>query len=123
MTEHINIITQEAITRPIVWPVVVTGCIGICFVIAGLIWATVGLTKQVDVEKHCANCFAHAACMIPMLFITMTICAIWFPVETGRYKYEGTLDSDITIVEFEEFFQQYDNVRFEDGLWKWEDKQ
>ena len=123
MTEHVNIITQEAITKPLGWPVVVVACIAIGFVIAGLVWTTVGSIKRIYVDKHCANCFAHAIILIPVLFVTMAICSIWFPVETDRYKYEGTLDSDMTIVEFEEFSQQYANVRFEDGLWKWEDKE
>lgn len=122
MTEYINIITQEAITRPLMWPSVLVGCIAIGFVIAGLVWTTIGSIRRIDVDKHCANCFAHIVILIPALFVTMAICSIWFPVETDRYKYEGTLDPNMTIVEFEEFNQQYDNVRFEDGVWKWEDK-
>lgn len=64
-----------------------------------------------------------ALALSPVMLICMFVCNIFFPVETGRYKYEGTLDPEMTIVEFEEFQQQYSNVRFEDGVWKWEDKE
>ena len=124
MIEHVNIITQEAITQPLFWPILVVGCIAIAFTIAGLVRAIIGdIIGDIYVYDHCINLFVHAACMIPILFVTMSICSIWFPVETGRYKYEGTLDPNMTIVEFEEFNQQYTNVRFEDGVWKWEDKE
>ena len=122
MMEHINIITQEAITKPVVWPVVVVLCIAIAFTIGGFVWLIIGQVKRTYVDDHSINILVHAACMIPITLITMAICSIWFPVETGRYKYEGTLDPNMTIVEFEEFSQQYDNVRFEDVVWKWEDK-
>ena len=122
MAENINIITKEAITQPLLWPVIVVGCIAFAFSAAVLIVTIIGDIKRIYVYEHCRNFAVHALCMIPILFITMAICAIWFPVETGRYKYEGTLDPTMTLVEFEEFTQQYTNVRFEDGLWKWEDK-
>ena len=121
--ENVTIISQEAITQPLFWPTIVVGCISIAFCIAGLVWTIIGEAKRIYVYDHCINLLVHAACMIPVLFVTMAACSICFPVETGRCKYEGTLDPNMTIVEFEEFFQQYDNVRFEDGLWKWEDKQ
>lgn len=123
VTEHVNIITQEAITRPLLWPVIVVGCIAIAFAIAGLVWTIIRDLKRTYVFDHSMNLISCAACMIPIVFVTMAICSIWFPVETGRYKYEGTIDPNMTIAEFEEFSQQYTNIRFEDGVWKWEDKQ
>lgn len=122
MIEHVNIITQEAITKPAIWPVVVVCCIGVAFDIAALVVLFIGGVKRINLCDHSINLLMHSFCMIPILFITAAICSKWFPVETGRYKYEGTLDPNITIVEFEEFSQQYDNVRFEDNVWKWEDK-
>ena len=123
MIEHVNIITQEAITQPLRWPAIVVGCIGIVFAIACLVSSMIGEIEKIYVFDRCIKLLIHATFMIPILFITMAICEIWFPVETGRYKYEGTLDPDMTIVEFEEFSQQYEDVRFEDGVWKWEDKE
>ena len=124
MTEYINIINQEAITRPLVWPVVVVGCIGIAFAIAALVVLFIGHIKyKFYYENYAIKLLMHAAALIPIMLVTMAICSIWFQKETGRYRYEGTLDPSMTIVKFEEFTQQYDNVRFEDGVWKWEDKE
>ena len=120
--EHVTISSQEAITRGLVWPPVVVGSIAICFVIAAVIVSIVGMIKRCYVYGHCLTLLTHAICMIPIMFLTMGICTVFFPQETGRYRYEGTFDHDMTIVEFEEFQQQYSNVRFEDGVWKWEDK-
>ena len=123
--EHVTIISQEAITKGLTWPVVVVGAIGILFVIAGLIF-TIPDIKRGDTtisSERPINLLIHAAAVVPILFLTMIICTLFFPVETGRYKYEGTLDPSMTIVEFEEFQQDYNNVRFEDDVWKWEDKE
>ena len=121
--EHVTIISQEAITQGLLWPSIVVGSIAICFAVAAGIVSTVGMVKRCYVYDHCVNLIVHAICMIPILFLTMGICTICFPQETGRYRYEGTFDSNMTVVEFEEFQQKYDNVRFEDGVWKWEDKE
>ena len=123
--EHINIISKEAITRGLFWPVLVVGIIGILFAVAGLVSTIPDIKKgntYISSERP-INLLIHAAVMVPVLFLTMLICSVFFPVETGRYKYEGTLDPEMTIAEFEEFQQQYDNVRFEDGVWYFEDRQ
>ena len=121
MIEHVTVISQEAITKPLLWPVIVVASVGALFAIAASVAITNDHTTIAD--KRPINLLVHASACVPLMFLTMLICALWFPVETGQYKYEGTLDPDMTIVEFEEFSQQYANVRFEDGLWKWEDKQ
>ena len=120
--EHINIISQEAITRGLEWPPIVIGIIGILFVLYAFILLFKFRNDVDKATKHCVNLFTHAFVCIVLLVIAEGVCTLFFPVETGRYKYEGTLDPDMTIVEFEEFQQQYSNVRFEDGVWKWEDK-
>lgn len=121
--EHITVISQEAITQPLFWPGIVVGCIGLAFAIAGLVVLSIGVVNRINLYDHSIILIVHAVCMIPIMLVTMAVCSIWFPVETGRYKYEGTLDPEMTIVEFEEFQQQYSNVRFEEGVWKWEDKE
>lgn len=123
MMEHINIITQEVITKPLAWPVVVVGCIGIAFAIGALIWSIIGQATRTYVEDHCVNLLSHAACMIPIMFVTMAICSIFFRVETDMYKYTGTIDDEISAVEFAEFYATYDDIKFIDGVWMWEDKE
>ena len=118
--EHITIISQEAITAGLMWPTLVVGIAGILFALTPILYLII---KPKNVYDRIVYLFYHAAACIVIMMITNAICALYFPVETGRYKYEGTLDPDMTIVEFEEFQQQYSNVRFEDGVWKWEDKE
>ena len=116
--EHVTIISQEAITRGLMWPPVVVGILAILILISFYVTSLVKKDFEIVVKG-----FLVTMCMIPIMMLTMFVCNVFFPVETGRYKYEGTLDPDMTIVEFEEFQQQYSNVRFEDGVWKWEDKE
>ena len=117
--EHVTIISQEAITRGLLWPPLVVGIAGILFALAPILYLII---KPKNVYDRIIYLFYHAATCIVLMMLTCSICSYWFPVETGRYKYEGTLDPEMTIVEFEEFQQKYSNVRFEDDVWKWEDK-
>ena len=118
--EHVTIISQEAITRGLFWPTLVVGIAGILFASASIVYLII---KPKNVYDRILYLFYHAAACIVVMMFTSSICSLCFPVETGRYRYEGTLDPDMTIVEFEEFQQQYSNVRFEDDVWKWEDKE
>ena len=115
--EHVTIISQEAITRGLEWPPAAIACIAILILITCFILALIKTDMNVAVKGILITMI-----LIPIMLITALICRAFFPVETGRYKYEGTLDPDMTIVEFEEFQQQYKDVRFEDSVWKWEDK-
>ena len=115
--EHVTIISQEAITRGLWWPPVIIGVIAILNIV---VFTIIGNIKR-DIDI-CITGLLITLALSLVMSISMFVCKIFLPVETGRYKYEGTLDPDMTIVEFEEFQQQYDNVRFEDGVWKWEDK-
>lgn len=119
ITENINIITQEAITRPLIWPVLVIGVIGILFALSIII---VLIIRPKDWYERTKRLFYHAYACIPLMIVTEIICAIYFPVATGRYKYTGILDDDMTIVEYVEFQEAYANIKYEDGLWYWEDK-
>lgn len=121
--EHITIISQEAITSGLWWPPLIPATIGILFFMSSffiLAFCRNCLKRAYDVSM---KLMLHAIVCFGLFIITAEICNFFFPVETGRYKYEGTLDPNMTIVEFEEFHQQYSNVRFEDGVWKWEEKE
>lgn len=118
--EHVTIISQEVITRGLWQPPLIPAIIGMLFAVS-IFFVLFFCPKRVyDISM---KLMLHAIVCIGLFMITTTICNIFFPVETGRYKYKGTLDTEMTIVEFEEFQQKYSNVRFEDGVWKWEDKE
>ena len=116
--EHVTIMSPEAITRGLMWPPVVVGILAILILISFYVKSLIKKDLEIAVKG-----FLVTMCMMLVMLLTMFVCNVFFPVETGQYKYEGTLDPDMTIVEFEEFQQQYSNVRFEDGVWKWEDKE
>ena len=118
--EHVTIISQEAITRGLWWPPLIPAIIGILFALSIFVILFICPKKVYDI---CVKLMLHAIVCLGLFMVMTGICNFFFPVETGRYKYEGTLDPEMTIVEFEEFQQHYSNVRFEDGVWKWEDKE
>ena len=106
--EYVNIITQEAITKPLVWPVVVVSCIAVAFAVAALVITCVRYNRIEIYYDTLINLLIHSVCMIPIMFLTMAVCSSFPRVETGRYKYEGTLDPNMTIVEFEELFVYFE---------------
>ena len=117
--EHVTIISQEAITKGSIWPVTIAGLITITVLIGALIDLAISHNahRTITITANAA-CFGILAILL-MAILTVSI----FQVPTGRYRYEGTFDPDMTITEFEEFQEQYSNVRFEEGIWKWEDKE
>lgn len=119
MMEHINIISKEAITEGLKWPPVVVGIIGILFCLAIFV---VLIIKPKDVHDRCIRLMLHSLACLGLMLVTMLICTIFFPVETGKYKYAGTLDDEMSIKEYKEFEATYTNIRYEDGFWYWEDK-
>ena len=117
--EHVTIISQEAITKGSMWPVTIVGVITMAVLIGALIDLSISHNahRTITITANAA-CFGTLA-MLVMAILTASV----FQVPTGRYRYEGTFDPEMTIVEFEEFQEQYSNIRFEDGIWKWEDKE
>ena len=118
MSDHINIITQEAITQGLLWPVIAAGCVLILFILVSLIYFLIKHN-----ERYMCNALVYGTFIgIPLLLVTMLICGTFFPVETGKYKYSGTLSDEMSVAEFGEFNETFTNIRYEDGIWYWEDK-
>jgi ABC-type sugar transport system permease subunit len=117
--EYINIISKEAITQAFAWPVVLVGCLAIAAMIMALVWAII--TKRMD-EMETGRLFGVIGVIgIGCLIITILVCAIFFQVPTGRYKYEATIDKDkITVSEYEQFIEEY-NPTIKNGVYYWED--
>lgn len=117
--EHVNILTQEPIMRGLVWPPVVIGVFGMLTTVFSLCYFC--LYKK-DHDKTVKGYIA-AFSTLPLMLTAMLICTVFFPVETGRYKYSGTLDDNMTIVEYKKFQDTYTNIRYVDNVWYWEDKE
>ena len=116
--DHINIISKEAITTCIGWPVYVVGALAIAGVI-GTLWYFIN-TKNYD--KAVKGFVIFGAGGLVVMVFTMAICSIFFKVPTGRYKYEATIDKEqMTVAEYEEFMNAYSHSYCKDGIYYFED--
>lgn len=119
--EYVTIISKEEILLTPIWPFAIFGAIAIGFLISTVVVQFIQLPiykRELYTERLETLTLLFMVLMFVAGFISYCIC----PRETGRYKYEGTFDPDMTMEELYEFYHQYDNVRFEDNVWKWEDK-
>ena len=116
--EHINIISKEAITTGVTWPILLVGSI----VIIGLVGALIYLFISKDADRVIKfTAIFGSLGIIAMLFVGI-ITAIFFKVPTGRYKYEATIDKEnISIEEYEEFIHSYNHTKYENGVYYFED--
>lgn len=117
--EHVNILTQEPIMQALAWPPVVIGIIGVLITLFSMFYFA--LYKK-DPDKTMKG-YKVALLTLPLMLLATWICDSFFPVETGRYKYSGTLDDNMTIVEYKKFQDTYINIRYVDDIWYWEDKE
>lgn len=113
-----EVITKTPITRGLIWPPIVIGCILIAVCISYLVCATVK-------RKDCSNVLFYCTFAgIPILFLSMAICTWFFPVETGRYEYTAKLNENLTVVEFAEFQETYTDIEYiGDNVWRFKDKE
>jgi hypothetical protein len=115
MSEYINIISKEAITKPLQWPPVIIGVLAILGLIGVLIWAT--LTRNMSEPITLVLLYGIGLCGLVLLLITCAVCSIFFRVPTGNYEYTATIDkNNITVAEYEEFIEKYDPT-IKDGIY------
>ena len=113
-----EVITKTPITRGLVWPVIVVGCILIAVCIFSIIYTT-------KTKKDCSKALFYCVFAgLPILYLSMGICTWFFPVETGRYEYTATLNENMSIVEFAKFQQDYEDIEYiGDNVWRFKDKE
>lgn len=112
---NIEIITKEEITTGSMWPsILIVGIMAIILLIAAF-------KKNVD---YFATTFAICFFIgVPILLLTLGFSNTLFPVGTGRYKYTAKVDeTKVTIAEFREFMESYDDITYADGLYSFVDK-
>ena len=115
--EYINIISKEEITTAFQLPITIVGCLAIAAIFSVLVY----LAIVQDPNKTIRYLFIVAPIGIGSMLITSIICAIFFQVPTGRYKYEATIDKDkITVAQYERFIEEY-NPTIKDGVYYWEE--
>ena len=116
--EHVNIISQEAITAVPTWLAALGA--GICIAITASTYIYLAITKDpvrtVRYLGH-AGAFSLALCVAWCI-----ITSAFFAVPTGRYRYEATLDKEnMSIAEYEEFMKAYNHSYSKDGIYYFED--
>ena len=113
-----EVITKTPITKGLIWPPIVIGCILMAVCICCIVYTTVK-------RKDCSNILLYCVLAgMPLLYLSMAICTLFFPVETGRYEYIAKLNEDLTIVEFAEFQETYTDIEYiGDNIWRFKDKE
>ena len=116
--EHVNIISQEAITAVPTWLAALGA--GICCTIVLSTFIYWALVK--DVNKVCKYLSIVGCCAIGLSVAWCIITTAFFSVPTGRYRYEATLDKEnMSITEYEEFMRAYNHSYSKDGIYYFED--
>ena len=111
-----NILTQEVITEPKLWPLYVV--------------ASVFVLAIVVVLKYCAlyDTWVHTKYFLFRLFVVGTVCCFmthvfcntFYRTETDRNRYTATIDDSVTV---NELFENYTNITYTDGVYIFEDKE
>ena len=116
--EHVNIISKEAITTGVTWPVYLVGSIVILILIGALI--DLFISKNADRVVKITSIAGSLG--IILILIIGIVSLVFFKVPTGRYRYEATIDKEnITIEEYEEFIHSYNHTKYENGIYYFED--
>ena len=116
--EHVNIISQEAITAVPTWLAALGA--GICMAITASTFIYLAITKDPNkAAKYLlhAGAFSLALCVAWCIIIT-----VFFSMPTGRYRYEATIDREqMTVAEYDEFMRAYSHSYCKDGIYYFED--
>lgn len=123
--DHVNIISQKAITTMTPEICNAIGCIAllvIAFMFGCLIYNSKKVkTKEAEKALIKVICFVGGFAIVLILIIGI-IGNIFFRVPTGRYKYEATIDEEnMTVAEYNEFMKAYNHNYRKDGVYHFED--
>ena len=124
MNENITIFTQTEITDYPKW--IVASILLLCIIAVIIAWVVCLKSQKKDPDKAYKHFIDTLLIIIAVGLVLSTIFGVisctLLRYPTGKYRYSGDLPDDMTIVEYEEFQQTYTNVKYEDGIWYWEDK-
>ena len=116
--EHVNIISQEAITAVPTWLAALGA--GICIAIVASTYIYMAIIKDHD---RIFRYLGHAAAFSLAFFVAWCIItSAFFSVPTGRYRYQAIIDKEnMTIAEYEEFRDSYNHITHKNGIYYFED--
>ena len=120
--DHVNIISQEAITTLTPEICNVLGCTALLFIaFSCLVYIKYPKTKEAEKALIKVICFVGGFAIV-LISIIGIIGNIFFRVPTGRYKYEATIDKEnMTVAEYEEFMNAYNHIYCKNGIYYFED--
>ena len=117
MSEYINIISCEELTKPATWPAMIVGTIAII----GLLSTLWYFFKSKNYDKTVRLLAIFGAGGIVLMLATIIISAFFFRVPSGIYRYEATVDKEnITVSEYEEFLDTYNPTKTDKETYIWE---
>ena len=104
ISEHISIISKEAVTAVPTWIALAGGSVPILLMLSTFIyWAVV--KDSLKVFKYLGIVGSIA---LILNFAWMCISCIFFSEPTGQYNYQATIDKDnLTVTEYEQFIKEY----------------
>ncbi len=56
---------------------------------------------------------------IPLMLLVGWLCCTVFAIQTDRYEYTAKIDESVSLVEF---YDNYTNIEYRDGIWHFEDR-
>lgn len=122
--DHVNIISQEAITMMAPWASTSLGIFGfaiIFFLFGCLIYSHIE-KKKLSNEKLLKIVLYTGSIGLCVLFILACVFGIFFRVPSGRYRYEATIDEqNMTVAEYREFKAAYNHHNCKNGIYYFED--
>ena len=113
--DGIEIITKEVIREPNM----LVYAISCMMIILGLIILAIIVAKKPE-EDWCGLilfCIVLSALLVCGVY---ALCTTVFAIPTDRYEYTAKIDESVSLVEF---YDDYTNIRYEDGIWHFEDKE
>lgn len=109
-----EIISKTQITEPLMWPQIAV----LIIMIAALVGVFVYTFMTSEYERGAKGLLWITVVSIPAFIAAVAICNI-IRVDTGRYRYEATLDDTYAA---NDLFEKYTNISYEDGVYSFEDK-
>ena len=116
--EHVNIISQEALTSVPTWLALLGAIISTLIVCSTFIYWFIVKDPNKAMKWLCYVAPIGLVFTICWAVITSCFCA----VPNGRYRYEATIDKEnMTIEEYEDFMKAYCHSYNKDGIYYFED--
>ena len=111
----INLISEAEITTPnmlLIWGLIV-------LVGTYVIWVTFYSLEHPPLSRLRTTLITIAYILVFILLLAAILGSTVFAIPTGRYKYQAKIDETVSLTEF---FNKYDNISVNRGIYTFEDR-